>query len=91
MPYVFISDGGPEAEDYDSNYYYIENSRFQESNIFNIINDNSTNGEPEPNTHLLNINQSRSRNNKTRSKQRNGFKFLIGFSKLFNHFFKFKL
>ncbi len=26
MAYVFLSDGGPEAEDYDSNYYYFDES-----------------------------------------------------------------
>ncbi|ACN17044.1 hypothetical protein HRM2_39860 [Desulforapulum autotrophicum HRM2] len=26
MAYLFLSDGGPEAEDYDSNYYYFDAS-----------------------------------------------------------------
>lgn len=26
MAYVFLDDGGPEAEDYDSNYYYFDNT-----------------------------------------------------------------
>lgn len=55
MAYIFISDGGPEAEEYDNNYFSYDESNIEaRAKIKNII-ENCDTQDPQIRTKLIDI------------------------------------
>ena len=58
MSYIFLSDNGPDAEDYENNYFYFDESNSQAVELIKKMLSSSTERDSEFRTQLQNICQS---------------------------------
>lgn len=87
MAYVFLNDGGPEAEEYDNNYFYFDESNSQTLTIIEELLTSHNPKDPTVRARLYDICQSSLNHRSARTYKNVGISWINSFLRSINQLF----